>query len=554
MNFINPLRNLRIGTRLAIGFGVLLALMALAVVGGTLMQQRSTSQLVRASHNANAKNLLATKMKSALLEAAIAMRNIGLQSDVTGTNREDDNVKQQRKLYEEALGQLTTAGLSSAEKDILNNIAELDRRMEHPLNQVVAQGLMFNNDAAAAILTKTIDPLTRQLLDQINKLVQIQETAQEEALHNAIVSASTLKTLLYAIGFLGVSFGLWWAWMLTRSITQPLGAASATAGAIAQGDLSGAINASGNDETAGLTRSLSAMQEQLAAIVRQIKLASDSVNAAAGEIARGNTDLSRRSESHASSLEQTAASVEELTGTVKQNADRARQAAQLAENTSTVAGQGGHIVAEVVQTMVSINDSSRKITDIIGVIDGIAFQTNILALNAAVEAARAGEQGKGFAVVAAEVRTLAQRSADAARQIKALITASTAQIGAGSDLAERAGKTMDGVVAAVKQVTDLITEISIASQEQSASVEQVSAAILQMDRMTQQNAAMVEQSGAAAEHVEDQARALAQAVAVFRLREDTGPTPTQRFEAMASRRAERVLPPRVAQRPEQLPH
>lgn len=553
MNFINPLRNLRIGTRLAIGFGVLLALMALAVVGGTLMQQRSTSQLVRASHNANAKNLLATKMKSALLEAAIAMRNIGLQSDVTGTNREDDNVKQQRKLYEEALGQLTTAGLSSAEKDILNNIAELDRRMEHPLNQVVAQGLMFNNDAAAAILTKTIDP-TRQLLDQINKLVQIQETAQEEALHNAIVSASTLKTLLYAIGFLGVSFGLWWAWMLTRSITQPLGAASATAGAIAQGDLSGAINASGNDETAGLTRSLSAMQEQLAAIVRQIKSASDSVNAAAGEIARGNTDLSRRSESHASSLEQTAASVEELTGTVKQNADRARQAAQLAENTSTVAGQGGHIVAEVVQTMVSINDSSRKITDIIGVIDGIAFQTNILALNAAVEAARAGEQGKGFAVVAAEVRTLAQRSADAARQIKALITASTAQIGAGSDLAGRAGKTMDGVVAAVKQVTDLITEISIASQEQSASVEQVSAAILQMDRMTQQNAAMVEQSGAAAEHVEDQARALAQAVAVFRLREDTRPTPTQRFEAMASRRAERVLPPRVAQRPEHLPH
>ena len=308
--------------------------------------------------------------------------------------------------------------------------------------------------------------------------------------------------------------------MLTRGITRPLDYASNAAAAVSRGDLTQTIHAQGRDETAQLTRSLSVMQAQLATIVRQIKAASDTVYAGTMEIARGNANLSQRSESQASSLEQTSASIEQLTSMGRQNAERAGQAATLAEASSRLAGEGGCIVADVVKTMQAINESSRKIADIIGVINGIAFQTNILALNAAVEAARAGEQGRGFAVVAAEVRMLAQRSADAAREIKSLISDSTTQVSAGSALVGRAGATMDNVVASVNQVATLIAEISAASREQSASVEQVGSAILQMDTLTQQNAAMVEESSAAAEDVEEQARVLAQAVAAFKLGED----------------------------------
>jgi methyl-accepting chemotaxis protein len=288
-------------------------------------------------------------------------------------------------------------------------------------------------------------------------------------------------------------------------------------GALAKGDLTEKITNEYRGTFGQLKDYSNRTVDQLTAIVHQIKDATDAINTAAKEISQGNTDLSSRTEEQASSLEETASSMEELTSTVKQNADNARQANQLAVGASDVAVKGGEVVRQVVDTMNGISESSKKIADIIGVIDGIAFQTNILALNAAVEAARAGEQGRGFAVVATEVRNLAQRSAAAAKEIKALISDSVDKVGAGSALVDKAGKTMEEIVASVKRVTDIMAEITAASQEQSSGIEQVGQAITQMDEVTQQNAALVEQAAAAAESLEEQAGNLVQAVAAFTL-------------------------------------
>ncbi len=417
------------------------------------------------------------------------------------------------------------------------------------LTRAISSG---KKELARKFLLEGVQPKLQAYLATLKQLRDYEDGLMRVSVANAGRSYERGRNTIIAILLIATALTGLLAYLLTHSITHPLSYARDAADAIASGDLTQVISASGSDETASLTRRLSSMQAQLASIVYQIKSASDSVNAAAGEIARGNADLSRRTESHASALEQTAASVEELTGTVRQNASHARQAAQLADETSVVAVQGGQIVSQVVQTMHSINESSKKITDIIGVINGIAFQTNILALNAAVEAARAGEQGRGFAVVAAEVRMLAQRSAEAATEIKSLISDSTTQVDAGSALVNQAGKTMTRVVASVKRVTDVIAEISTASQAQSASVEQVGAAILQMDQMTQQNAAMVEQSSAAAENVEDQASALVHAVAAFKLRDDGGRAVAQK-DAIAKPRGragnDAVAPPRVQRVP-----
>jgi methyl-accepting chemotaxis protein len=335
----------------------------------------------------------------------------------------------------------------------------------------------------------------------------------EQAIQSRIIdfalAALALGGLLLAIGI-----------AIARSLLKQLGGepdyAAGIARDIAQGNLCVPIDVHSKDHDSMLC-GLKGMRDDLARIVGAVRHATDTIATASAEIAAGNADLSARTESQASSLQQTAASMEELTGTVKQNADNARQANTLAASASDVARKGGAVVSQVVDTMASINDSSRKIVDIIGVIDGIAFQTNILALNAAVEAARAGEQGRGFAVVASEVRSLAQRSASAAREIKELITTSVATVETGNKLVEQAGSTMADVVASVGKVTDIVGEISNASDEQSAGIAQVNQAIAQMDAVTQQNAALVEQAAAAAESMQKQAAALMQAVGVFRL-------------------------------------
>ena len=338
-------------------------------------------------------------------------------------------------------------------------------------------------------------------------------TARTEAQNTykqAVVMASVLVLVALALG-VGIAI------VLTRSITTPLGQAVAVADRVAGGDLSGQISVDSKDEMGLLLGALQRMQHSLVQTVATVRTNAQGVASASAQIAAGNHDLSGRTEEQASALEETAASMEELSSTVRQNADNARQANQMAVNASTVAAQGGEIVAEVVETMKSINESSHKISDIIGVIDGIAFQTNILALNAAVEAARAGEQGRGFAVVAGEVRALAGRSADAAKEIKQLISTSVERVGQGTLQVDKAGTTMNEVVAAIRRVTDIMGEISAASTEQSQGVAQVGDAVTQMDQTTQQNAALVEEMAAAASSLNNQAQSLVETVAVFKL-------------------------------------
>jgi methyl-accepting chemotaxis protein len=313
----------------------------------------------------------------------------------------------------------------------------------------------------------------------------------------------------------GLAVGLSW-WMQKKIVTD-LERAASLAKDVASGNLAHDVSTSREDEVGDLLRALGAMQSSLAQVVRTVRQGSESVSTASAEIAQGNQDLSSRTESQASALEETAASMEELSSTVKQNADNAREANQLAMSASTVAVQGGEVVAQVVDTMKGINEASRKISDIISVIDGIAFQTNILALNAAVEAARAGEQGRGFAVVASEVRSLAGRSAEAAKEIKTLISTSVARVEQGTAQVDQAGNTMTEVVNAIKRVTDIMSEISAASTEQSQGVSQVEEAVTQMDQVTQQNAALVEEMAAAASSLKSQAEDLVQTVAIFKL-------------------------------------
>ena len=322
--------------------------------------------------------------------------------------------------------------------------------------------------------------------------------------------------LVLAILLICLTAALALAVAFVRSITGPVDEAVVVARAVADGNLRIQVPVRGSNELGQLMQALESMREHLSKVVGQVRQGAESVATASAEIAQGNNDLSARTEQQASALEQTAASMEELGATVRQNADSALQANQLALNASSVAVQGSHVVGQVVETMKGINDSSRKIADIINVIDGIAFQTNILALNAAVEAARAGDQGRGFAVVAAEVRTLAQRSAAAAKEIKTLISDSVDKVDTGNTLVAQAGQTMNDIVVAIKRVTDIMAEIAAASAEQSTGIEEVNGAVSQMDEMTQQNAALVEEAAAAAEALQDQASVLSQAVAVFK--------------------------------------
>lgn len=355
------------------------------------------------------------------------------------------------------------------------------------------------------------------LRDTVFALLELQGSAvaKEHALAQSHYERNFMITsVMLAMGvFLAVIIGF----LLMRAIVNPLNEAITVANAVASGDLTSRIEVNSTNETGRLLQALKTMNENLQDLVGKVRMSTDQISTASGEIAMGNSDLSQRTEEQASSLEETASSMEELTSTVKQNADNARQANQLASGASEIAAKGGTVVGQVVETMSSINESSKKIVDIISVIDGIAFQTNILALNAAVEAARAGEQGRGFAVVATEVRTLAQRSAAAAKEIKELINDSVNKVEDGTRLVDEAGSTMNEIVIAVKRVTDIMSEISAASQEQSSGIEQINQAVTQMDEVTQQNAALVEEAAAAAESMQEQAQALTQAVTRFKL-------------------------------------
>ena len=354
-------------------------------------------------------------------------------------------------------------------------------------------------------------------LASLNKLAVLETRLLDEAAAQIRSRYENGRLLLISLGAVAILLGIACAYWITRSITRPITRAVEVAEAVSAGDLTSHIVVDSRDETGQLMHALKNMNDKLVSIVGQVRVGTESISTASSEIAAGNLDLSSRTEEQASSLEETASSMEELTSTVKRNADNARSANQLAIDASQIASKGGVVVSEVVSTMGSINDSSRKIVDIISVIDAIAFQTNILALNAAVEAARAGEQGRGFAVVASEVRNLAQRSSAAAKEIKGLIDDSVQKVEAGSQLVDKAGRTMDEIVQSISHVTQIMNQITDASDEQRTGIEQVNQAIGQMDQVTQQNAALVEEAAAAAESMQEQAAKLADVVGVFKL-------------------------------------
>ena len=408
--------------------------------------------------------------------------------------------------------------LTSAEREIASKFSEVRVRFVREGLKPAVEALRANDlEDAKLIMNEKVGPLSVPVRNALSALIKLQLEIAKAEYDGAISRFQTIRNVALGAMVAGVLFALIFGLFLIRGIKSSLAQAVDASNAVAQGDLTQPILVKGKDEIAQLLTSLAAMQHSLVGIVGQVRQGTDTIATASSQIAAGNQDLSSRTEEQASSLEETAASMEELTSTVKQNADNARQANQLAVSASSVAVRGGVVVSQVVQTMSAINTSSKKIVDIIGVIDGIAFQTNILALNAAVEAARAGEQGRGFAVVAAEVRSLAQRSAAAAKEIKTLIDDSVGKVGEGSRQVADAGKTMNEIVDSVKRVTDIMAEITAASQEQTQGIEQINQAITQMDQVTQQNAALVEQAAAAAASLQEQASGLLQVVSVFKL-------------------------------------
>ncbi len=364
---------------------------------------------------------------------------------------------------------------------------------------------------------KASGPLFSKAEQSLNKIIDLNDGIATDSIKSGTEAVVSAERAMVITAVVAMVLAIAIAWYITLAITGPIESAVKVAQTVAAGDLTSDIAVETKEETGQLLQALKDMNESLIRVVGQVRKGTGTIANATSEIATGNMDLSSRTEEQASSLEETASSMEELTSTVRHNADNAQQANQLAKTASTVAAKGGEVVARVVETMDSINESSSKIVDIISVIDGIAFQTNILALNAAVEAARAGEQGRGFAVVASEVRNLAQRSAAAAKEIKQLIGDSVEKVGAGSKLVGEAGATMGEVVTSVQRVTDIISEISLATQEQSAGIDQINTAISQMDHVTQQNAALVEEAAAASAALEEQAARLMEVVSVFKL-------------------------------------
>ena len=510
------LRSLRIGTRLAIGFGIILATLIVVLAADNFASTKNRERMIEGLEVSNQKGSLAAELKSALLEGGIAMRNIGLQTDLGAMKKEEDKVKTLRARATQAHDKLIALGLSDAEKKILSDIERFDKEIDVPFKEAIRLIGAFNSEDAIKLITTRIDPINQQAVGEINKLVDLQQKAMHDVMQGTVDSGRQLMTILFVIGTVALVAGGAFAFILTRSITHPLRDAVQVARKVAAGELTSRVGVTGKDEVSELLHALSDMNGSLSKIVGDVRMATDSITVASREIASGNADLSSRTEMQASALQTTAGSMNELTETVQRNAENAREANRLVISASDVALKGGQVVGQVVGTMGSIKESSRKIVDIISVIDGIAFQTNILALNAAVEAARAGEQGRGFAVVAAEVRNLAQRSAGAAKEIKALITDSVEKVDAGGKLVDEAGATMEEIVSSVRHVADIMGEITAASEEQSAGIAEVNRSISQMDEMTQQNAALVEQASAAAQSMQDQATSLSSAVAVFK--------------------------------------
>ena len=514
------IKNVSIGQRLALGFGVLIFLL-LTLAGLSYLGISSLNQEVGTMVETRyPKTVVANGIKADVSEATRSMLSVLIMSDPGQIQKELANIQSANASATKALAELNKSTTDAKGQEILKAITEIRNRFNPGQATFVS---LINEDKKDDAMVKfmfSLRPQQTKYFEQLDKFVAYQHAEMAKAGEgaSALTRRTQLSILLLALGAAFISLVV--AVLSTRSITGPLKQAVVIARRVANGDLTSEIEVNSTDETGQMMAALHDMNASLIKIVAEVRAGTDSIAEASTEIAMGNLDLSARTEQQANSLGQTSGAMRELTGTVQQNADNARQANQLAAKASEVAVRGGSVVSHVVETMGSITASSKKIVDIIGVIDGIAFQTNILALNAAVEAARAGEQGRGFAVVASEVRNLAQRSASAAKEIKALIGDSVSKVREGSTLVEQAGVTMEEVVASVRRVTDIMGEITSASQEQSAGIASVNTTILEMDETTQQNAALVEEAAAAAASMQDQAASLARVVSVFKIGND----------------------------------
>ncbi|WP_454774545.1 methyl-accepting chemotaxis protein [Janthinobacterium tructae] len=514
---MNLLRNVSIGVRLGLGFAVIL-LFSMIITGISVWRLHDVASATRTMmEEPLAKERYISDWYTRIDSAVRRTIAIARSSDtsLSGYFAEESKVSSASS----AVLQKKIAALlkDPQEQAMFASLLELREVYVGSRDQVYKLKGESQSEAANEVFEKTFVPAAAKYQKMVYGLLEHQRATIDATARQIDDIASTSRNLLLLLSTLALAFGVVCAWLLTMGIVRPLRTAVEIARKVADGDLTAQIDASAKDETGQLLLALKDMNTSLLNIVGEVRSGTDSIATSSTQIAAGNQDLSSRTEEQAGSLEETASSMEELTSTVKQNADNARQANQLAASAAQVAVKGGEVVAQVVGTMESINTSSNKIVDIISVIDGIAFQTNILALNAAVEAARAGEQGRGFAVVASEVRNLAQRSASAAKEIKTLIGASVEQVNAGSMLVAQAGSTMNDIVDSVQRVSDIITEITAASSEQSVGIDEINRAIGQMDAVTQQNAALVEESAAAAESMQHQAHKLAQVVSVFKL-------------------------------------
>jgi methyl-accepting chemotaxis protein len=544
------INQLRVASRLGIGFGLMSVLLVVVSVLGLNRMAFIKSQADNITKINNVESRLASIMDLTVTERALALRNLVLldSSNTKEVQMEVDRIGAQSKKYADAARELdamfsSISSTTAKEKDLMKQIGEQAALAAPYYPRALQLALDGKKDESYQLVRFEFRPVQKKWWALMRELVAFEQQMNDVALRDADSAYKSARTLMITFGVLALATGGLAAWLITRGLLRQLGGepmdAVRIAGQIADGDLAVEIETRPGDDSS-LMYAMRSMRDSLARIVSQVRTGTDTIATASAQIAAGNLDLSARTEQQASSLEETASSMEEMTSAVKQNADHARQANGLAMSASHVAEKGGDVVSQVVQTMGAINQSAQKIVEIIGVIDGIAFQTNILALNAAVEAARAGEQGRGFAVVATEVRNLAQRSAAAAKEIKTLISDSVEKVDSGNKLVEEAGATMHEVVDSIKRVTDIMSEIVAASEEQASGIDQVNQAITQMDTVTQQNASLVEEAAAAAQSMQEQADHLAQVVSVFLL-SGAGHASGQRRTA----RAEPLLAPVV---------
>ncbi|MDY4386684.1 methyl-accepting chemotaxis protein [Pectobacterium aroidearum] len=511
------MKNYKIGTRLAGGFGLLIALSLAMLTSGIYQLNQVSSSTKQMMQEPLRKERLASDWHATLVA--------GVQRSMAVARSNDDSLvelfaaENTRASKESGKRQEQFASLISTpeEKALFDKVGEYRQSYIKKRDAIIAEKGAGNFDLARSLFDNEFVPASNGYLASVEALRDHQRASIDQMGQDINTGASRGDLILAVTGALSAIIGVLIAWVLTRSIVQPLARAVRATQAVAAGDLTHNVQPEGRDEAAQLLHALQDMTVRLRTIVGEVRQGSESIAGASSQLAAGNIDLSSRTEEQASALQETAASIEQLSSTVRQNADNARQANQLAQSTTQQAQSGGQLVTEVVETMGAIDSSSKKIVDIIGVIDSIAFQTNILALNAAVEAARAGEQGRGFAVVASEVRSLAQRSASAAKEIKELIDRSVQTVEAGNRLVVQAGASIQDIVNGVRKVSDLVGEISSASNEQTMGIEQVNVAVNQMEVTTQQNASLVNEASAATQSLQQQAAQLAETVSQFRL-------------------------------------